>query len=132
MGSWMPPATGGSPSKETSGDTILSPQKGTTGTGQDSSPMADIWQRGLSLMENEPVTSLSDSGLMGMSWTDQCAQPTPTISAVPGPVAQVGRWPISGANIHGRGSGMQNEKDLGPGGERKHLDGEVDNGGTYY
>ena len=131
MGNWSPPASGGSASTETSGDTILSPQKGTTGTGQESSPMAPLWERGLSLMENEPTTSQADSGLMGMSWTDTNAQETGTISAVPGPVSQVGRWPIGG-EIHGRLAGQQNEKNLGPGAERKHLDGEVDHGGVYY
>ncbi len=85
----------------------------------------------MSLMENEPTTSQADSGLMGMSWTDTNAQVCGTISAVPGPVSQVGRWPIGG-EIHGRLAGMQNEKNLGPGAERKHLDGEVDHGGVYY
>lgn len=119
----------------TQGDTVVDAQKGRTSSGQTTPYVADPWERGMSLMENEPVTSLSASGLEGsMPWEDTTihASWNDTISAVPGAVSQVGKWPISGAAIHGRGAGMQNEKDLGTGESRLHLGGEVDNGGAYY
>lgn len=115
----------------TQGDTVMN--RGTTGAGQEGAVIAQPWDRGMSVMENEPVTSLAASGMEDSPpWTQYNRQDTPVISAVPGPVAQVGRWPVSGSDIHGRGSGMQNEKDLGTGAGRAHLPGEVSNGGSYY
>lgn len=115
----------------TQGDTVMN--RGTTGAGQEGAPLAQPWDRGFKVLENEPVTSPAASGLEDSPpWTQYNSQPSPTISAVPGPVAQVGRWPVSGSDIHGRLATMQNEKDLGTGAERAHFPGEVSNGGSYY
>lgn len=115
----------------TQGDTVMN--RGTTGAGSEGAYTAKPWDRGLSVLENEPVTSLAASGLEDSPpWTQYNSQPSPNISAVPGPVSQVGRWPIPGSSIHGRLAGMQNEKDLGTGAERGRIPGEVSNGGSYY
>ena len=112
------------------GDTVMN--RGKTDTGQNTPYVAQPWER--NLMENEPVTSLADSGLGGsMPWEDTTIHDSwnKTISAVPGAVSQVGKWPVGGSDIHER-STNGNPHDLGTGLSRLHLGGEVDHGGSYY
>lgn len=107
------------PDNSTQADNIVDAQKGKTGTGFEPAFVAQPWDRGLSVMDNEPTTGLADSGMpwSDNSWTRTVLHPDngETLSAGPGTASTLGPWPIAGAEIHGRGAKYQNEKDLGPG-----------------
>jgi hypothetical protein len=114
----------------TQGDSIESQQKGATGTGFDAPYVAQPWDRGLEVMQNEPVRGQApDTGLEGCpGWETATLHGSSTgrIPVTPGDTATAGKWPISGQGIHSAPGG--NEKDMGPGLSKGGLPGFEDMG----